>query len=139
MAKQTGLVLPFNANTLSFALTSVHTTTSQLIFTAGANDSDVKGIVVSTTDTSAINLQLFITRGGTDYLLGTVTIPAAAGSDGATPSIDLLGSGLIPGLPIDNVGKRYIPMKTGDTLRVAAKVTMTALKICYVNALGCDY
>lgn len=139
MAKQASLLLPANTNTLSFALTSTHTTVSQLIFTSGANDSDVKSIIVTSNDTAAINLQLFITRGGVDYQLGTINIPISAGVGGTVVSVDLLNSASIPGLPIDNVGKRYIPLKTGDTLRVAATVTMTAAKTCNISVFGEDY
>lgn len=139
MSKQSALFLPANINTLSFALTSTQTTVSQLIFTAGSNDSDVKSIIVSSDDTAAINLRLYVTRSGTDYLIGTVNIPISAGVGGTVVAVDLLNSTSIPGLPLDNVGKRYIPLKTGDTLRAAALATMTAGKTCNINVFGYDY
>jgi hypothetical protein len=139
MAKQEALYLGANVNTGSFQLTSAHTTATQAVFTAGSNDSDVKGILVSSNDTAAINLQLYIARGGTDYLIGTVNIPISAGVGGTVPAVDLLNSAFLPGLPVDNVGKRYIPLKTGDVLKVAATVTMTAAKTCTINVFGYDY
>jgi hypothetical protein len=110
-----------------------------LCFTAGSNDSDVKAILVTSNDTAAINLSLYITRGGVDYLLGCVNIPIAAGTNGTVPGIDLLAAAGMAGLPLDTVGKRYIPMKTGDTLKVGPIVTMTAAKTCTVSVFAQDY
>lgn len=139
MAKSTSLFLPKGANNQSVTLASGDTTTPKTCFTAAADDSDVKAIVVASDDTAAINLKLFVTRGGTDYLLGTVNVPIASGSNGTAPSVDVLSSVALVGLPIDAVGKRYIPLKTGDTLKVGCLATMTAAKTCYVSVLGCDY
>jgi hypothetical protein len=139
MAKTTSLYLPKAANNQSLILTSADTTTKTLCFTAGADDSDVKAIIVASNDTAAINLALYVTRGGTDYLLGVVNVPVSSGTTGALPSIDLLNSVLLPGLPIDNVGKSYLPLKNGDTLKAAVLVTMTAAKSCYISVFGQDY
>lgn len=139
MAKSTSLFLPKGANNQSVTLTNADTTTPKLCFTAAADDSDVKAIIVVSNDTAAINLLLYVTRGGTDYLLGTINIPVNSGATGALPSIDILSSILIPGLPVDNVGKQYLPLKTGDTLKVGCLVTMTASKTCWVSVFGQDY
>jgi len=120
-------------------LTSADTTVAKLCFTAGADDSDVKAIIATSDDTAAINLKIYITRGGTDYLIGTVNIPIAAGTNGTTPAVDVLNSTAFAGLPLDSVGKRYIPMKTGDTLKIGALATMTAAKTCTVSVFGQDY
>jgi hypothetical protein len=140
MAKSTALDLPQNINNQSVQLTSATTTVSQLIFTPGADDSGVVAIIVTSNDTAAINLQIFRTVSGTDYLLGTVRIPASSGVGGATASVDVLGSTLLPGLPTDNTGKPYLPVqKTTDTLRAAPLATMTAGKTCTVNVFGDSY
>jgi hypothetical protein len=139
MAKSTALYLPKGTNNQSVTLTSADTTVAKLCFTAGADDSDVKAIIATSDDTAAINLKVYITRGGTDYLIGTVNIPIAAGTNGSTPATDILNSTAFSGLPLDSVGKRYIPLKNGDTLKVGALVTMTAAKTCTVSVLGQDY
>lgn len=139
MAKQASLYLPKGANNQSIALTSADTTVATLCFTAGADDSDVKAIIVTTNDTTLINLQLFIVRSAVNYLLGTIRIAVLSGTDGASVGVDLLNSVGMTGLPLDAVGKRYIPMKTGDTLKVACVATMTAAKTCWVSVLGQDY
>lgn len=132
-------MLPQAANNQSVTMTSADTTALKTCFTAAATDSDVKAIVVATNDTAAVNLLLYITRGGVDYLLGTVNIPIASGSNGTVVSVDLLNAISNPGLPLDNVGKRYLPLKTGDTLKVACLATMTAAKTTYISIFGQDY
>jgi hypothetical protein len=139
MAKQASLFLPIGINNGSYALAIGDTTVSKLLFTAGANDSDVLSIVATSNDTATVNLQVFRTNGGVDYLLGTVRIITLSGTDGAAVAIDILNSTAFPGLPINSVGKRYIPLKNGDTLRIAAVVTMTTGKVCNVTAFGQDY
>jgi hypothetical protein len=139
MAKTASLFLPVAANNQSVTLTNADTTVQKLCFTAGGNDSNVKAIIATTDDTAAINLKLYLTRGGTDYLIGTINVPLASGTNGSAPTIDLLSASAFPGLPLDNVGKRYLPMKTGDTLKIGCLVTMTAAKTCWVSVLGEDY
>jgi hypothetical protein len=139
MAKSTSLFLPKDIHNQSVVMTSADTTTPKLCFTAGADDSDVKAIMVTSNDTAAVNLLLYVTRGGTDYLIGTANIPIASGTNGVAPGIDLLSASVMAGLPLDNVGKRYLPLKTGDTLKVGCLVTMTAAKSCWVSVFGQDY
>lgn len=139
MAKSTALPLPQNANNQSVTFTNADTNAAKLAFTAGSNDSNIKGLIACTDDTAAINLRIYITRSSVDYLLGTIRIPTLSGTDGAAPGIDLLNASGMAGLPLDSVGKRIIPMKTGDTLRLACLATMTAAKTLWVSVLGEDY
>lgn len=139
MAKQNSLFLPAGANNQSVTITSADTTVAKLCFTAASNDSDVKSIIVTSNDTAAINLALYVTRSAVDYWLGTVNIPISSGTTGSVVSVDLINVTSIPGLPLDNVGKAYLPLKTGDTLKVGPIVTMTAAKTCYVSVFGQDY
>lgn len=139
MSKQASLFLPLAANNQSVTLLPADTTTPKVCFTAAATDSDVKAIIATSNDTAAINLQLWICRGGVDYLLGTINVPIGAGNSSGVPAIDLLNAVNIAGLPLDYIGKRYIPMKTGDTLKVGCLVTITTAKTCYVSVLGQDY
>lgn len=139
MAKQSALFLPVAANNQSVKLTSADTTVAVTCFTAGSEGSDVKAILVVSDDTAAINLKLYVTRGGTDYLIATVNIPLASGTNGSALGIDLLALTAIPGLPVDSMGKPYLPLKSGDTLKVGCLATMTAAKTCTASVFGQDY
>jgi hypothetical protein len=139
MAKQTSLYLPKATNNQSITLTSSDTTTAKLSFTAGGDDSDVKSIIACTNDTAAVNLQIYVTRSSVDYLIATVNVPIASGSNGTVNAVDLLNSSACAGLPLDLVGKRYIPLKNGDTLKIGCLATMTAAKTTWVSVFGYDY
>ena len=53
--------------------------------------------------------------------------------------IDFLDGVNILGLPIDNTGKRYIPLMAGDVLKVGALANLSSGKTCWVQASGNDY
>lgn len=144
MAKSTALNLPQNGNNSGVTLTSADTIIPVTLFTAGSNDSNCNSIIVVTDDTSDVGVQLYLRHGGVDYLLGTVNVATGSGTNG-NPSVDLLEQDLavnstrITGLPVDNVGKPFIPLENGDTLKVGCLATMTVLKTTTVVAFGEDY
>jgi len=139
MAKQFSLFLPKGANNSSITLQNADGTGLKLLFTAGADDSDVDSIIVTSNDTAARILVLYVTRGGVDYIIGTITVGAGAGTDGFNFSLDLLNPINFQGLPINNIGKPYLRLKSGDTVKVAVTTAVTAAKTIYLSAFGQDY
>ena len=120
-------------------LTSSDTTSYVTLYTSATNDSVVKSITVTTTDTSAVNLKIAINDGTTDFLLGTVRVALASGTDGAVASVDILGSSLLPGLPRDLNNRTILPLKNGYILKVGCLATMTAAKQTDVIAVVEEY
>jgi len=139
MAKTTSLYLPKGVNTGKVQIVNADTTTLKTLFTAGADDSNLKAIIATSDDTSTVNLRVLLTSGGTDYQLGTVRIVTLSGTDGAANNIDVLNSTAFAGLPLDANGKRYIPLKNGDVIKVAALATVTSGKTVNVTAFGEDF
>lgn len=111
------------------------TTTKITLLTGGTNGSKLETLTVSSTDTSARDLLLWLTSGGTDYLLTTVSIPASSGSTNALPAVDMLRSAQIPGLSFDANGNRIMYVANGAVLKMSVGVTVTAAKA--VQAFGC--
>lgn len=116
------------------------TTSKKTLFTAGASGSFLKALSVASDDSAGEVVQVWITNGGTDYLLGNVAVPIGAGgaAAGTTPAVDLLNNTIFPGLPVDNDGQHYVPMKSGDVLKVSAVATITTAKTLHFTALGED-
>lgn len=139
MAKSTNLMLPQNANNAGVTFVNADSTTAKTLFTAGANDSNLKGLVITTDDTSSVNVQVKLRTGGVDYPLGTVRAVTLSGTDGAANAIDGLNSTAMPGLPVDGASKRYIPLMTGDTIKVNPVAAVTAGKTLWITALGENY
>lgn len=103
-------------------------TNKKTVATAGSDGSKLVALIATSTDTANRVASIYLTRSATSYLLGSVAIPLASGSDGSTAGINLLSSSLIPGLPVDNDGQTYIFLESGDTLQVAMQVAVTAAK-----------
>lgn len=115
------------------------TTTKVTIATAGANGSKVVGITVTSTDTGTRILQVWLTRSATSYLIGSFIIPIGAGTDGAISVFNLFGSSLLPGLPVDNDGQRYMFLESGDTLQASVTVAVTAAKEIDIATIFGDF
>lgn len=110
------------------------TTTKKTVWTAGANGGYLSGVSVTSDDTADRNLNVYITIGGTDYLVGQILIPLASGTS-TTPAVNLLSLGLLPWLQPD--GSWIFPASA--ILKVAAAVTITAAKTITIVGHGMDY
>lgn len=139
MAKQTELFLPAAIATAGSVILPADTTASKTLYTAGANDAVVKGLSCVSNDTAAVNLRVLLSIGGTEYQIGTVNIPIAAGTNGSANAVDVLNTTAMPFLPLDRNGKRVLPLAAGAILRVAALATITAAKQVTVAAIVEEY
>jgi hypothetical protein len=111
-------------------------TASKLVFTAGADDSTLKSLSATSTDTSNRIAKVILKTGGTEYILGTFTIPLGAGTDGTTPAVDLLD---LDFLPIDRNTKKVLPLEAGTEVRVAMATAVTAAKVIAITATAEDF
>ena len=109
-------------------------------YTAGTEGGRVMSLTAVTDDTVTVNVFVYIYRGSTVIPLGLVNVPLSSGNTNAARfNVDFLDGINIVGLPIDNTGKRYIPLLAGDVLKVGALANLTAAKTCWVHASGNDY
>jgi hypothetical protein len=83
---------------------------------------------------------VYIYRGTTVIPLGLVNVPLSSGNTNAARfNVDFLDGINIVGLPIDNTGKRYIPLMANDILKVGSLAGLSLTKTCWVHASGSDY
>lgn len=109
-------------------------------YTAGTAGGRVMSLTAVTDDTVTVNVFVYIYRGSTVIPLGLVNVPLSSGNTNAARfNVDFLDSVNILGLPIDNTGKRYIPLMAGDVLKVGALLNLSSGKTCWVQASGNDY
>lgn len=108
-------------------------------FTAGADGSKIVAVLAASDDTSARVLQLSILRSAVNYVLGSVNVPIASGTDGTAPAVDLLNSTQLVGLPTDNDGQRYLLLENGDKLQVKSLTTVTAAKTVHVKTIAGNF
>ncbi len=116
-------------------------TNGSTIFTAEATTgSRIMSILASTDDTVTVNVYLYILNGSTVRPLGLVNIPLSSGNTfAARIPVDCLDSANLPGLQIDQNGKRYFDLGPGEVLKATALANLTAAKTCYLTAIGADY
>lgn len=111
------------------------------LYTASSNDAIVKAINVSSTDSAARIMSLWMKDVGSNVLIqiGAINIPANAGvGSGTTAAIDLLGGTLLPSLPYDSNGKRTVPLKAGTKLLISVPA-VTASTYISVTAMIEEY
>jgi len=115
-------------------------TNGATIYTAGTSGGRVMSLTAVTDDTVTVNVFLYIYRGSTVIPLGLVNVPLSSGNTQAAKlNVDFLDGVNIVGLPIDNAGKRYIPLMPNDVLKCGALANLTAAKTCWVQGQGMDY
>lgn len=115
------------------------TTTKKTILTVGVDGARIDGIFVTSTDTSARDLQFFHTIGGVDYLFGTLSIPANSGNTNALPTINVFQQNQFLCLNLDANGNKETRFAAGTILKVASLTTITAAKEIAVWASEGDY
>jgi hypothetical protein len=87
-------------------------TNIKLLLTAGSEGSIVKSLIISSDDSSARTVSFYLSTDGgtTDYLLFSVPVAIAAGSNGTTINVDVLNNAVVQGLQIDQSGRPVIPL-----------------------------
>jgi hypothetical protein len=139
MAKQTSLYVTDEIVGAGASFVNADGTAYKTVYTAGADDAVVKSLMATSNDTAAVNLKIAIHDGTADRIIGTVNVPATSGTNGTAAAVDLLAAAVMPGLPLDQNGKRIIPMQNGHLLKVAPLVAVTATKQVDVFAMVEEY
>lgn len=139
MAKQINLYLPAGFVSAAVTIVPADTTAWKTVYTAATNDAVVKSLACVSNDTAAKIVRVGIDIGGTVFQIGAVNIPIASGTNGIAAAVDLLQASQLPFLALDRSGKRILPLKAGNILKVAAVATVTENKTLTVTALAEEY
>lgn len=112
------------------------------IYTAGALGGRVYSLtgVTSSTTTGGVNTYIYIYRNNTTVIpIGLVNIPVSSGNTATVrTNVDYLDGVNILGLPLDNTGKRYIPLQPNDKLKASTIANIT-IGSAWLTAHGADY
>lgn len=126
------VVVPILGTPQTFA--SGDTTAKKTIATGSSSGnaagSRIDSIMVSTDDTTAVNLAFYVTVSAVDYYIGVVNVPIGSGYT-TVARVDAMST-LAP-----IVGALFLP--SGVTLKCNCVATMTAAKTTTVVAMGGDY
>lgn len=104
--------------------------------TIGANGCRIHSISIASDDTTARDFQLFLNDGTTDFLVGTVSATASAGTTSSNAAVSVLGkSTLLTWIPSD--ASMLVP--TGWSLKLSNVTQVTSGKTVTVVATCGDY
>ena len=109
------------------------------IYTAGTLGGRVFTLTGVTSSTVTVNTHIYILRGTTVIPVGLCNIPVSSGNTlAARYNVDYLDGVNLLGLPLDNTGKRYIPLLGGDILKATTIINIAAGS-AWLSAHGADY
>jgi hypothetical protein len=110
------------------------TTAKQIYAPTLTNGARVVGLTLTSTDTATNSFQLFVRKGGVNYLIGTTAVAANAGNLGTVSSLDVMqgiinASGLNANpFLFDAYGNSIIYLDVGSTLFGGVLTTITSGK-----------
>lgn len=114
--------------------------TYKTVYTAGAQGSIVKGVVVTSNDASVAHLLTCqLNNGSTGYTIGAVNIPVSSGFLAAAPPVNFLSPVNIPGLPIDNNGNPFFYLPPSSLLKCTFATNLTSSDLINIVAVGADF
>lgn len=96
-----------------------------------ADGTRIKSLHITSDDTAAQVLQVCITNGGVDYVIGEISVAAGAGTDSATSAVNGLAGTRMPALQSDGITK-WLDLANGWDLKFKSKVAVTAGKTIYI-------
>jgi hypothetical protein len=114
-------------------------TAFKTVMTAGALGSRIDSLLASNGDAAgAYVLQLAIQVSGVDYIIGEVTVPLGAGTNGSAKSVSLLNTADIPALAVAEGSALWLA--AGASLRVRPKTAISGANTLQVVGLAAgDY
>lgn len=115
------------------------TTTLKTLVTPPANGIRIDNILVSSTDSSAKDLQFVLSVSGTDYVVGTLSIPANSGFTNSVPLVSVFAHSQFIGLNTDLNGNKNLHLASGAVLKVKSLTTVTTAKAISIVAQCGEY
>ena len=98
----------------------------------GTNGSKVEAVTIYTTDTATNTVTLYINQSSVNYPLLQFIVPAGSGNTTTIP-FNVLNVALMPWLPIDANGNRYLNLASGSAL-YASIASVTSAKTVTIMA-----
>lgn len=115
MAKQSTQFFPVGFRKSFGSIAPGDTTSAKALIAAGSNDSVLLSAICTSADASPNVVEIQLYDGTNTSVMATITVPALAGQDGGTASVDLLNMNFIK--------NGSLQLAAGTTLRARAKTT----------------
>jgi hypothetical protein len=132
-------IFPQTLTTGTAAITNGTASSLVTLYTAGTNGSKIENISVTNTDTNPYTVQVTVTISATNYLLGSISVPASTGNTASAPGLNILANSNFLPLNKDSNGNAYLYLASGDTLKVNSTSTVTSSQQLTFIAQACDF
>lgn len=140
MAKSDVLYIPSKYQAFGVIFSDADGTNLKTLYTVPADDANLIQLNISSTDSNAQDLLLYITINNINYLIGHVDIPAGSGTNGMTKVVNGLGSAsALSTLVDDTTINRYLPLKGGTVLKAGMQATISSGMLVTVYGVVGDY
>lgn len=153
MAKTTTLPMTQSFTNIGVALTNASSFTATQpgtsptntvpLFTAGAEGSVVKSLIMSTDATAAaqtVGIWISTDAGTTKMLIGVVNVPLSSGYTGAVVNVDALANLYLQGLDYGVSGRPELPMQANAVLYCGCLTTAVAAnKTLWITGCAQNY
>lgn len=141
MAANTSPIFPNVINSGVATIAPADTQTLKPVFTAGANGSRLDALNLTSSDTSARDIQIWRTKsGGSAVLQGTVSVLATGGTVSTVVAKNVLADANMGGAVVsDERGNKVMELAAGEVVSISAPVTITTAKLVSAQAQGGDY
>lgn len=144
MATSSTPIFPVVIQNSAMTWVAADATTVKTIVTAGANGTKIESVTIASTDTTLANMQFWLSDGITNYLIGTIPIPATAGFIPTAFSLNIFTAANISyvpylQLPSDSNGNRYLYLKSGWSLKAGTLMPVTTAKTVYATSQSADF
>ncbi|PJJ79973.1 hypothetical protein [Mucilaginibacter auburnensis] len=116
MAKNTEIFFTKAVRFKPTAYNSADGTTAKQVFAPSSEGSRVTLMAISSTSATQKTVLLQVNDGTNISLMGHITVPAAAGTNGSVPVVSGLNRGNLPWLQIDSDGNPFIDLNYGMNL-----------------------
>lgn len=128
-------IFPSVPKTATGTIANSDAQTVKAVYTAGISGGRVAKLVLVSTDT--VNHDVGIYLGGN--LVGTVLVPAGAGTSSSAPPIDVFQDPNFRSAYYDTAGNPVIDMAASTVLGISSVVTVTSAKTITGTASAADF
>lgn len=135
MPANTSPIFPLVVQTSAVNIVNADGTNEKTLVTAGSNGTRVDVVVMSTTEVVGNFISVILNDGATSYVVGWLPVQSGAGTDNLNNAIKVLNLAYLPWL--DASGSLFL--KSGWTLKIAAKTAVAAGKTLSLVAFSGDY
>jgi hypothetical protein len=132
------IILPQKPRCFIGAINNADGTNYKAMITAGPNGSKIVSILIASYAT-ANTIRIVLLGRAVAYYFAVLNVPANSGLATGIPVIDAMHPSIMPALPVDSDGQRYLHLQSGDALYMGAFNAVAVNTAIESIAFGGDY